>query len=236
MNATFHSQLSVKRRGGTIDDWYPLHDLFDSSKELESSNAHRIMLHSMWGLKQVIVPIFGHTLKLTGGGTANVKDAGEQDHLLADFHDRFIPALADYVALLADDPKDAELFKAFDHDNRAFYKAYPQVREHMLSPLANTGALKSLLITHNSWWLNFILPKVFPGVKIQIKDFNLAPSVLFGRMAYADWVTNGRGNPPSFAKINEHRKAKIAAAERAPRTGDVVFDGKRGSMRDVIFD
>ncbi len=55
-------------------------------------------------------------------------------------------------------------------------------------------------------------------------------------LTFQDWMNNGKGAPPSFAKINEHRKAKVAAAERAPRTGDIVFDGKRGGVRSMIVD
>lgn len=224
MNATAHSQLSVRNRGGEISDWYPLHDLMDRSKEVESSNAHRLAFHHLWGIKQVIIPIFGHTLKLTGGGTANVKDAMEADHVMADFGNRFLPTFADYIACVEDDSGDTELIRQFDFENRKFYKEYPKIREHMLSPLAVTGAVKSLLLTHSSWWLNTVLPHLFKGIKIEIKDFNIAPAVLFNRMTFTDWMNNGRGAPPSFAKINEHRKKK---SEPKPTGADMVLDGRK---------
>ncbi len=238
MNPTFHSQLSAKRHGGQPQDYYPAHDLMDSSKEAESSNAHRALTHHLGFVKNVMIPVFGHTLTNSAGIPVNLKDMLEQDHLLADFHDRFLPTLADYMELVADDEGDTELIRAFDHDNRAFYEAYPQVRELMLYPLGLVGSVKALLITHNSWFVHKILPLVFPAIKVEIRDYGIAPAVLFNRMTYADWLNNGRGNPPSFAKINEHRKKKIAAAERRDSLKGVVFDGGRnpGLINDVLVD
>ncbi len=187
----------------------------------------------MWFVKQVVIPVFGHTLRLSDGNCANVKDAMEQDHILPDFSNRFIPTLADYLGCVADDAGDKELIGEFDRQNAAFYVDHPQVRELMLSPLGLTGQIKSLLVTHNSWFVQRILPKVFPTVRVEIRDFNIAPAVLFHRMDFQDWMNNGRGVPPSFAKVNEHRKRKTEttkepAVSRAPSPGDMVFDGSRG--------
>lgn len=44
-------------------------------------------------------------------------------------------------------------------------------------------------------------------------------------MNIQDWMCNGKGKPPSFAKISEHRKRKVAPSRPAP--ADVVLDGGR---------
>jgi hypothetical protein len=226
MNATVHSELSVRHYKGQISDYYPIHDFMDCTKELESSNLHRAISHNLWFVKQVIIPIFGHTIVNSDKINVNVKDLAEMDHILPDFNQKFLPSLADYISLVSDDPNDAQLFKEFDGDNSSFYKKYPQVRELMLSPLHNTGFLKSLLVTHNSWFINFILPKIFKDIDIQIKDFNIAPANLFNRMKWAEWVNNGKfGFPPSAAKIVDSRKSKLEKINKVPAPRDIVCDG-----------
>ncbi len=237
MNPQTHAEISVRHRGGAVSDWFPLHSMMDASKEVESSNLHRCLTHHLFYIRQVMVPHFGATLNLTGGGKADVKDAMEMDHVCSDFAGRYLPCLSDYVALIRDDPSDRDLVRQFDEEHGAFYAAYPQVREHILAPLSHTGHLKACLLTMNSWWLNWVLPKAFPGVPLQIKDFGVKPADLFGRMEYADWVNNGRGTPPSFAKIAAHRKRRTASRSPRPAGSDVILDGNRGGPRsDVVFD
>jgi len=55
MNAYKHAEISVKKRGGKIEDYYPIHFFMDSTKELCSDNRHRI-LHNLWGIRRVIIP------------------------------------------------------------------------------------------------------------------------------------------------------------------------------------
>jgi len=86
MNAVKHAEISVKRWGGTISDYYPIHYFMDSTKELCSDNRH-----------QVIIPIFGHTLTNSDQKKINVKDLCERDHILPDYRNRFIPTLGDFV-------------------------------------------------------------------------------------------------------------------------------------------
>ncbi len=54
-------------------------------------------------------------------------------------------------------------------------------------------------------------------------------------MSIQDWMCNGKGSPPSFAKISEHRRRKVAASRPAPK--DVIFDGRRTpEIPDTILD
>ncbi|HEX2629881.1 MAG TPA: hypothetical protein VHM26_12735 [Chitinophagaceae bacterium] len=191
MNAVLHSQISVKRRGGVIEDYLSVHDFMDSTKELCSDNRHRI-LHTLWGIRRVIVPIFGHTLINSDGKKINVKDLCEQDHILPDYQSRFIPTLSDFAESIDEE-------RTSHHDFTAFAAAYQHdqaLMELLLSPLANTGLQRSLLITHNSWFINEIVPRVLQR-PIEIRDFPITPGDLFDNMNFRLWMDNGSSYPKS---------------------------------------
>lgn len=191
MNSVIHSQISVKRRGGDIEDYLPIHDFIDSTKELCSDNRHRI-LHTMWGIRRVIIPIFGHTIINSDNKAINVKDLCEQDHILPDYQNRFIPTLSDFVSAI-------DKSKLNDFDFVKFAKSYETDKELynlLLSPLANTGNTASLLVTHNSWFINEIVPKILKR-KIEIRNFDISPDDLFNNMNFRLWMDNGSAYPES---------------------------------------
>lgn len=170
MNSVIHAKISVRKRGGRIEDYLAIHDFMDSTKELCSDNRHRI-LHTLWGIRRVVVPVFGHTLINSDGKEVNVKDLCEQDHILPDYQNRFIPTLEDFVT-------EIEPEAAAQHDFEAFAASY------------------SLLITHNSWFVNEIVPKIFRK-PVEIKDFGISPGDLFNHMAFRLWMDNGSAFPGS---------------------------------------
>ncbi|KOY87777.1 hypothetical protein AD998_18025 [bacterium 336/3] len=200
MNAYIHSEISVKKRGGTIEDYYAIHDFMDSTKELCSDNRHRI-LHTHWGIKQVIIPVFGHTLINSDGKTVNIKDLCEQDHILPDYHNRFIPTLADFVEAISPQENDLERFQKFFKS----YKENSELTRLLLSPLSYTGQAKSLLITHNSWFINHIIPLIFNTLP-NLKEFTIAPSELFNRMSFKLWMDNGSAYPESAKNLQKLKK------------------------------
>lgn len=191
MNAVIHSQISVRKRGGVIEDYLPIHDFMDSTKELCSDNRHRI-LHTMWGIRRVIVPVYGHTIINSDGKAVNVKDMCEQDHILPDYQNRFIPNLSDFVNSIEDDIVSDLDFREFAKE----YQSDKELMELLLSPLSVTGLSKSLLITHNSWFINEIVPRVL-NRKVEIKNFDITPSDLFNNMKFKLWMDNGSSYPES---------------------------------------
>lgn len=194
MNAVKHAEISVHRWGGQIDDYYPIHSFIDCTKELCSDNRHRI-LHTMWGIKRVVIPIFGHTLINSDGKSINVKDLCERDHILPDYRNRFIPTLMDFVHAI----NENELPRDYTKKIQTLHQQYAQqkeVTELLLSPLAQTGKMSSLLLTHNSWFLNSILPKIF-NVNVLLKNFDLSPSIFFEAMNFEIWMDNGADFPLS---------------------------------------
>jgi hypothetical protein len=191
MNSVLHAKISVNKRGGKLEDYLAIHDFMDSTKELCSDNRHRI-LHTLWGIKRVIVPIFGHSIINSDGKIVNVKDLCEQDHILPDYQNKFIPTLSDFVEAI-DEPKTG----SFDFENfSSGYTLDKDLCELLLSPLHNTGLMKALLITHNSWFINEIVPKVL-NRNIEIKDFAIKPNDLFDNMKFKLWMDNGSSYPNS---------------------------------------
>jgi len=196
MNSTMHCRISARRWGGVEDDYREIHDFIDSTKVLCADNRHRI-LHTMWGVNEVIVPIFGHTLINSDGKEVNVKDMCERDHLLVDFANKFIPTLGDFVENIDVDTR--VLAKQIE----VFHETLPvndRLTQLLLSPLSSTGSVKSLLVTHNSWFINDIVPRILKCRPV-IQDFSLTPADLFHPMTFRSWMNNGLTYPPSAEKM-----------------------------------
>lgn len=191
MNAHGHAELSMNRRGGVVADYYAIHSFLDSTKELCSDNRHRI-LHNLWGVRRIIIPIFGSVIINSDQKQVNVKDLCEQDHILPDFSNKFIPTLGDFVDSMDELTAEEENRINSVHQDYSFL---PAELELLLSPLHLTGQLKSLLITHNSWFVNSILRKVFAR-DVLLQDFPLSPQLLFEKMRFQAWMDNGRAGYP----------------------------------------
>lgn len=198
MNAPNHAKLSVKHYKGNLNDYYKIHEFMDSSKEVESTNKHRMLTHTLWFVKRVMVPIFGHTIINSDNIEINLKDLLEADHLLIDFKG-FIPTISDFVRCMADDQNDLDKITEFQNDNAELF-ANKDINELMMSPLGNTGEIKSLYITHNSWFVLEIIPKIF-DIVLKPKTYNIKPADLFDKVKYADWM-HGK-NVPSPQKNSE---------------------------------
>ena len=95
-NAFVHSKSSAKKFGGTPEDYLNIHIKMDCSKAYLSSNAHRALTHHSFWIHEVMIPIFGYTIKNSVGKDVSVKDICEQ-HILEDFCMRFIPTPQDYL-------------------------------------------------------------------------------------------------------------------------------------------
>ena len=215
MNAMIHSDLSVKRRSGKISDFYHLHDFMDCSKEVEATNKHRFLTHTMFFVKEAMIPIYGNTIHTSDNKRVNMKDMLEQDHIVADYAGKFIPTLTDFTDEIEDHKDDEQLIKDFQSDNRAFFKENTEVHRVMMAPLHLTGKLKGLFVTHNSWFIGHILPRIFPDISIELKNYNINCSSFFNRMNYKSWMQNGHDVPPSFEKIESNKKTRIITMDNS---------------------
>lgn len=210
MNAFQHARISAKRWGGEPEDYYELHEFIDSTKSLCSDARHRI-LHTLWGVRSVVVPVFGHSLHNSAGKQIDIKDLCERDHLLVDYQQRFIPTLQDFVAAIDPQqlPNDFARRIEYIHGN---YINNAEISQIMLSPLALTGKLHSLLITHNSWFIYDILPRMqknFPA----LANIDIAPSLFFNAMHFELWMDNGMSIPDSARALHQ---VKQSAATVSP--------------------
>ena len=153
MNPVEHCKISVKKRGGEVDDYYTIHSFMDSTKEVCSDNRHRI-LHTHWGIRRVVIPIFGHTIHLSNGKEANVKDVCEHDHILPDYRNRFIPTLLDFVDELDDLSVEEKGQINAIHQQ---FEGHKEIQELLMSPFRITGHLKALRVTYNGWFCNEVI-------------------------------------------------------------------------------
>jgi hypothetical protein len=200
MNAMQHARISAKRWGGEAEDYYEVHRFIDSTKSLCSDARHRI-LHTLWGVNSVVVPIYGHSLLNSAGKAVDLKDLCERDHLLVDYQQRFIPTLADFVRAI-DQARLPVGFEQKIEKIHQYYSDQPQLSQILLSPLALTGKLHSLLLTHSSWFIYEILPRM--GYPIgSLVDLDGAPEDFFNAMQFELWMDNGMAVPASAQALNQ---------------------------------
>lgn len=99
-NPVIHSESSMKRFKGTTDDdfkqFLTIHEKMDCSKAWISDNRHRVLTHTMFWIKEVMIPIFGSYITLSDGRKISVKDICEQ-HILEDYKMKFIPTPQDFI-------------------------------------------------------------------------------------------------------------------------------------------
>jgi hypothetical protein len=90
-----HALSSVKKWGGTPEDFLPLHQWFDESKSITADFRHRALRHHAEGIF-MLERFFGPTLTLSTGRVVPVRLIGEQ-HVREDLG--FIPSFADFRPL-----------------------------------------------------------------------------------------------------------------------------------------
>ncbi len=95
-----HALSSVKKWGGTADDFLPLHTWFDESKMLTADFRHRALRHHAEGIFMA-ERFFGITITISTGRIVPVRLIGEQ-HVREDLG--FIPSFADWVKTIRPEP------------------------------------------------------------------------------------------------------------------------------------
>ena len=91
-----HSQSSVNKWGGEIEDYIEIHSKMDCSKKYFPDNRHRMLTHNMFFIFEAIIPIFGEYITNKSGRKVSVKDICEL-HILEDYRMLFIPTAQDWL-------------------------------------------------------------------------------------------------------------------------------------------
>lgn len=93
MKPLLHSKSSVKKYGGSLEDYMPIHDFMDSTKSAMADVRHRAVLHSAFGIF-IVEKVFGTHFRNSQGKDVSVRDVAE-DHIIEDLG--FIPSLENYM-------------------------------------------------------------------------------------------------------------------------------------------
>ena len=88
-----HAQLSVRKYGGYIEDYMPIHNFLDSSKAHVPDMRHRAMLHNSWGIYLAEMTL-GDMFENSHRKLISTRDIAEE-HILQDMG--FIPTVQDYL-------------------------------------------------------------------------------------------------------------------------------------------
>ncbi len=101
MHPCHHSMTSVKIWGGKPDDYVPIHNWFDATKEQFADARHRALRHHSQGIFEA-ERIFGQEIVNSDGRKVPVRYIGEQ-HVKEDCGGR-IPTVADWLSKIQVEP------------------------------------------------------------------------------------------------------------------------------------
>ncbi|MFA9199649.1 MAG: hypothetical protein ACEQR8_00460 [Cypionkella sp.] len=92
----YHALSTVRKWGGKVEDYLPLHQWFDQSKAILADPRHRALRHHAEGIF-MLETIFGATIVNADGRSVPVRLIGEQ-HVREDLGS--IPSFADWARLI----------------------------------------------------------------------------------------------------------------------------------------
>jgi hypothetical protein len=95
-NPMIHSKSSVKRWGGKVEDYLPIHELIDSPKVAMNNNTSRMLTHNVWFCYHIIPKIFGYNITNSDGRSVDTIDVAML-HVAEDFRMKFVPTIQDYL-------------------------------------------------------------------------------------------------------------------------------------------
>lgn len=91
-----HAMSSAKKFGGILEDYLEIHAKMDCSKAYFPDNRHRVLTHTMFWVKEVMIPLYGEIFTNSDGKIVSTKDVCEQ-HILEDYRSKFIPTPQDFI-------------------------------------------------------------------------------------------------------------------------------------------
>ena len=114
-NPLIHSQSSVKRWGGKVEDYLPIHELIDSPKATMNNNSSRALTHNTWFAYTIIPKVFGYNLTNADGKRVDTIDVAML-HIAEDFRMKFVPTPQDYLTHLEVQPWMCNGVKEIDNE------------------------------------------------------------------------------------------------------------------------
>ena len=109
------AQSSVKRWGGKVEDYLPIHELIDSPKATMNNNSSRALTHNTWFAYTIIPKVFGYNLTNADGKRVDTIDVAML-HIAEDFRMKFVPTPQDYLKHLEVQPWMCNGVKEIDND------------------------------------------------------------------------------------------------------------------------
>ena len=91
-----HAKSSVKRWGGSVECYLPIHELLDSPKATMNNNSSRLLTHNTWFAYTIIPKIFGYNIINSEGKSVDTVDIAML-HIAEDFRFKFVPTPQDYL-------------------------------------------------------------------------------------------------------------------------------------------
>lgn len=114
-NPLIHSKSSVKRWGGKVEDYLPIHELIDSPKATMNNNSARLMTHNTWFAYHIVPKVFGYNITNSDGKSIDSVDIAML-HIAEDFRMKFVPTPQDYLQHLQVQPWMNNAAKVLDSD------------------------------------------------------------------------------------------------------------------------
>ena len=100
-HAYHHALSSVRKWGGTSDDYLDIHAWFDESKQIIADFRHRSLRHHAEGIFEA-ERVFGTTITNSDGKQVPVRYIGEQ-HVMEDCGGR-VPSLSEWLSAIRPAP------------------------------------------------------------------------------------------------------------------------------------
>jgi hypothetical protein len=95
-----HAKSSVKKWGGVVEDYLPIHQWFDGTKQIMCDFRHRALRHHAEGIA-TCVELFGPVITISTGREVPTRWIGEQ-HVQEDFG--WIPSALDFLRCIQPQP------------------------------------------------------------------------------------------------------------------------------------
>jgi uncharacterized protein YbcV (DUF1398 family) len=126
-----HAISSAKKFGGKMEDYMEIHAKMDCSKGYVADNRHRVLTHTMFWVKEVMIPLYGEVITNSDGKIVSVKDVCEQ-HILEDYRQKFIPTPQDFIENMEFKDWMQNARTGVPNSARLLYKDKDENHEHKL--------------------------------------------------------------------------------------------------------